>query len=98
MLVIFAFIVLTLASARLTRLVWADKISFPIRQKLAKKLGAQHWFVYLIHCPFCVSVWTSAFMTALGIAATGISWVWFLPGFLAMSYLVAPILRRFEGD
>lgn len=98
MLVIFAFIVLTLASARLTRLVWADKISFPIRQKLAQRLGAQHWFVYLVHCPFCVSVWTSLAMSALGIVATGLSWVWLVPAALAMSYLVAPVLRKFEGD
>jgi hypothetical protein len=100
-LVVFAFIVLVLASARVTRLITTDKISFPIRQKLAVKLGPQHWFVYLVHCHFCTSVWTSLAFSAYGIALLTLHanlWWWAVPAALAMSHLIAPILWKFEGD
>ncbi len=99
MVVVFAFLVLTLASARVTRLIVHDKLSAPIKRAIIMKLGSGHWFVYLIHCPYCTSFWTSLGASAFGIALTGVSWWWLLPAALAMSYLVAPILvRTFEGD
>lgn len=97
MLVLAAFVVLTLASARATRLITEDKISFPLRQKAANKFGANNWFVYLIHCPFCTSVWVCFAATAFGILLTPVSWWWLVPGALAMSYLVAPVLKKLEG-
>jgi hypothetical protein len=100
-LIVLAFVVLTLASARLTRLITTDKLSFSTRQKLAIKLGPQHWLVYLIHCPYCTSVWTSLFAAGYGVALfvfTAPLWWWLVPAALAMSHLVAPILWKFEGD
>lgn len=98
MLVIFAFVVLTLAGARATRLITTDKIAFLIRQWVIKRFGPEHWLTYLVHCPFCVSVWASFPAAAFGIWQTGISWWWLLPATLAMSYLIAPVLLKFEED
>lgn len=92
--VLFAFLVLTLASARLTQLVYWDKITFPLRMWIIKKFGEEHWITYLVHCPFCVSVWTSFGFTAPAIWLLGLSWWWLAPGALAMSYLVAPVLKN----
>lgn len=98
MLVLFAFVVLTLASAGLTRLIVKDKISFPVRSWLANRLGPKHWLVYQIHCQFCTSFWTSLAFSAFGIWQTGVSWWWLVPAAFAMRFLVAPVLWKFEGD
>jgi len=92
--VFLAFVVLTLASARLTQLIYWDKITFPLRMWMIKKLGEDAWLTYLIHCPYCVSVWTSHLAVAFGILMLGLSWWWLVPGALAMSYLVAPVLKN----
>lgn len=56
-----------LAAKRLTRLVVQDEITRPLRQKYDGQLG------YLLNCPYCVSVWTSFFITLLGIIAPKVS-------------------------
>ncbi len=91
--VLFAFIVLTLASARLTQLVYWDKITFPFRMWSIKQFGEEHWFTYLIHCPFCVSIWTSLAAAAAGIQLLHLSWWWLVPAALAMASLVPPFLK-----
>jgi hypothetical protein len=91
---LFAFVVLTLASARLTQLVYWDKITFPVRMWMIKKFGEEGWLTYLVHCPYCVSVWTSFGATAFGIWQLQLPWWWLVPAALAMSYLVAPVLKN----
>lgn len=94
--IICAFLLLTLASARVTRLVVTDGITRPIRKYIVLKYGVDGWLTDLVHCPFCVSVWTSLVAAAFWCAFTSVSWVWYLPAVLAMSYLVAPILIKFD--
>lgn len=94
--VICAFVLLTLASARVTRLIVTDQISIPLRRYVINKFGPDHWTTYLIHCPFCASVWVSLGAAAFWCAFTPASWLWYLPGALAMSYLIAPILIKLD--
>lgn len=98
MIVVLTFLLLTLASARVTRLITTDSISFPIRQRITKRLGTDHWLTYLIHCPFCTSVWVSLGANVMWVLATSVSWIWYLPGALAMSYLVAPVLQKLDEE
>jgi len=97
-LAVSTFLLLTLAVARVTRLITRDKISQPLLRWVVRKYGPEHWFTYLLHCPFCVSVWIGFGGSAFWVLFAGISWWLWLPGALAMSYLTAPILLRFEED
>ncbi len=94
--IICAFLLLTLASARVTRLIVTDGITRPIRRFIVLRYGVNGWMTDLVHCPFCVSVWTSLAASAFWCAFTPVSWLWYLPGVLAMSYLVAPLLNRLD--
>lgn len=96
--VVFTFLLLSLASARATRLIVHDTIAFPLRRWIVKRLGEVHPITYLFHCPYCMSVWTSMPAAAVWVIANSVGWVWWLPAVLAMSYLVAPILIRFEQE
>jgi hypothetical protein len=56
-----------LATARLTRLVTTDSITDPARAWLHDHTPP--WVTYLVHCPWCVSVWLGA-----GVAAATYNW------------------------
>lgn len=75
-----------------------DKITNPIRQAIVKKSGAEGWWTYLVHCPFCTSVWITALASLYWVLAAGISWWFLLPGWWAMAYLVAPVLLKFDQE
>lgn len=61
-----SLITLSLASARLTRLIISDKITEKPRNALFKRFPPQSSSLgYLLTCPYCVSVWTSAVLTVL---------------------------------
>lgn len=54
------FLLAVLATARLTRLVTADYIVQPIRNRIERKLGDDSKIVYLITCDWCASFWIAA--------------------------------------
>lgn len=64
-------IVLALATYRLTRLVVAD--TFPFEKFRLNSHGT--WVGKLVTCPFCMSVWTGAFV-ATGQGLVGDVWGW----------------------
>lgn len=49
-----------LAVTRLTRLIVEDRIAIALRQWTVRKWGEDSKPAYLIHCPWCVSLWVSA--------------------------------------
>ncbi len=95
---LWSFLLLTLATARVTRLVVSDQISISLRQKIVAKSGADGWFTYLVHCPFCVSVWLSGAASAYWILLADVSWWLYPPAVFAMAYLVAPVLLKFDQE
>lgn len=58
------------ATARITRLVGRDTITYPLRDQLAKRATPQSedekpsavwsWINELVGCPWCLSVWVAA--------------------------------------
>lgn len=53
-------LLLSLAAARLTRLVNDDEITAPLRGWAVKRWGPSGWIPYMLHCPWCAGIWVSA--------------------------------------
>jgi hypothetical protein len=95
--VLLSFVLLTLAVARLTRLVKGDQLTLGFRRWVIEKYGAESLQAYLVHCSWCTSMWVAM--------PAGIAWAfpmlpmrqWWLalPAALAMSY-VAGLLSQIE--
>jgi hypothetical protein len=45
------------ATARVTRLITADKVSQPVRRAVVDRWGPSSWLGYLLHCRWCVSMY-----------------------------------------
>jgi len=54
-----ALALLTLAVARVTRLITADQILLPVRRWVVNKYGEDSWIAYLVHCAWCSSIWVA---------------------------------------
>ncbi|MEW1679158.1 DUF1360 domain-containing protein [Streptomyces noursei] len=65
------------ATARITRLLGRDTITYPLRDAIARKATPQNegdkppglwsWINDLIGCPWCVSIWVGAGVTPVAI-------------------------------
>lgn len=58
--IVISLIVATLAVARLTRLLVDDRITVRYRQWVVKRWGEDSMPSYLVHCPWCTSIWVAA--------------------------------------
>jgi len=52
-------VVAALAVTRITRLLVADKLMVGYRQWVVKRWGAESMISYLVHCPWCTSIWVA---------------------------------------
>ena len=77
-----AFVIITLAAARVTRLVTTDSITEPLRERLTRWPLAYE----LVTCPWCIGFWISLAWVAVWWTADGRA-VWLAAPF-AVSYLV----------
>lgn len=59
MIYLVAFVVLVLATARLTRLIYFDDITIPLRAGIDRKFGSQSFISRLVWCPWCAGMWVS---------------------------------------
>lgn len=92
---LITLLVAALATARVTRLITADRITEPPRMWLLLRLDPEGLGSYLVTCAWCVSVYVGAGAAAL--LWFGPSWtVWPLSA-LAFSY-VAGWLASKEGE
>lgn len=58
--IVISLIVGALAVARLTRLLVQDQITVRYRQWVVKRWGENSMPSYLVHCPWCTSIWVAA--------------------------------------
>lgn len=61
MIYLVAFVVLVLATARLTRLIYFDDLTVPLRNWIDRKCGPNSFISRMVWCPWCASVWVSLF-------------------------------------
>lgn len=92
-----ALLVLALATARATRIVTEDIITAPIRKFFIRRLGEEHWFTYLIHCPYCASLWIGLGAGLVATLLLAVAWWWVVPLALVFSQ-VAIWTAKLDGD
>jgi len=57
---VFVFVVLALATFRLTRLLVVDEIFSPLREWVWKRFSPSRPVGYLFTCSWCMSVWSAS--------------------------------------
>jgi len=71
------FLIMGLATARLTRLVVTDQISEPLRNWAYRRDPKVRHIGYIVSCPYCTGIYASAAVLAL----SGLAWAfWETPG------------------
>jgi hypothetical protein len=88
---------MTLAVARVTRLITSDRITEAPRNAVIRRLDPDGLFAYLLVCSWCSSVYVGAAGAAAGALAGWWSWTMAVPAALAFSY-VAGFLASREGE
>lgn len=92
---VLSVVVAALAVARLTRLVTEDQILVGFRQWVVRRWGEDSSMSYLVHCPWCVSIYMG-----LGVMTTAVLWPnkWVIMSFafLAASMVTGLLLDRKE--
>jgi hypothetical protein len=83
-----------LATARITRFVTSDRIFDKPRQYLASKLPEDGELVYLLHCPWCVSIYAGAGVAVYGWLLAGSAWFVVPAAALAASYITGFLADR----
>jgi hypothetical protein len=56
---ILSLVVAMLAVSRLTMLLVDDKLTVGYRQWVVRKWGEESMISYLVHCPWCTSIWVA---------------------------------------
>lgn len=75
MIYLVAFVVLVLATARLTRLICKDDITASMRLAIDRRFGEQSFISRLIWCHWCVAVWVSLFTSSIVLGMLDLSGV-----------------------
>lgn len=87
MVYLVAFVVLVLATARLTRLLSKDDLTVPMRLGIDKMFGPQSWISRLIWCPWCTGVWVSLGTSSMAMQAL-YAWGAISPKVAVLSWLL----------
>ena len=93
MIYLVAFVVLVLATARLTRLIYFDDIT--AKWRLGLKRGSL--MEKIAFCPWCASVWASMFTSTVAMAAAWTWWSWNLGTVLTWGLLLIPAVSYPAG-
>lgn len=92
-----AFVVTTLATARVTRIITTDYLTAEPRRWLITRLGVDSKISYLITCQWCTSVWVGAALAPLPYWAWSHWWVQVPLMALAASQITG-VMSRGEED
>jgi hypothetical protein len=90
----FTYIILVLASYRLTRLLVIDVIFEPLREKVWKKFPPSTKLGYVFTCMWCMSIWAALFLILLFLALPLLAYVVSL--ILSISAIVGVIAARLD--
>lgn len=106
MVYLVAFVVLVLATARLTRLMTKDDLTISWRLGIDKVFGQNSWLSKLIWCHWCVGVWISLGTSSMAMQAlyawggmspkvAVLTWMLLVP---ANAYAASWVVDREKGD
>jgi hypothetical protein len=93
-----AFLLAMGATARLTRLVTADVLMEPARDRLACLNAPDSALCYLLTCPWCASMWIAPPVVLAAWAAHGAAWFTLPAAMLSISYLYGLAATRLDED
>jgi hypothetical protein len=68
-----AFVVLVLATARLTRLIHFDDLTLSMRNWIDRRFGERSILSRIVWCPWCASVWAAIITCPFAMAGL---WLW----------------------
>lgn len=89
-------------ATRVTRLVTADRVFQPLRDRVITRFGMGHSFTYWIHCPWCVGVWVSLAASVVVVFTAPDGWPvsawWLVPGLTAAYSWLCGLTERFVDD
>lgn len=86
-----------LATARLTRLVTGDQITERPRVWLTLKLEGHPQLQYLLHCPWCASMYVGAVVAGAWWAWGDTMWLMMVYAALSASYATGFLASKTEG-
>jgi len=87
------FVMISLATARLTRLITTDQILSPLRDRVWKKHPPESSKIgYLLTCDWCTSIWVSSALVLMSIISTTL--VVAVASILAASLIASVITAR----
>jgi hypothetical protein len=101
---IFEFVVMTLAVARLTRVIVVDSITQPFRWWVERKESDKHGYVNtisfttLLNCHWCTGWWAALFVAGISWAFGEEDVVWWLWSALSASYLLGIAEDKLGSD
>lgn len=103
--IIVALVILVFLVASLTKLAWDDVITAPWRADLRQKHGDYYFWVRVLECPRCTSVWVAplptaavlAFLVGLGELPIWVAAGSWLPGSFAVAYAAYILILRGEA-
>lgn len=89
-------------ATRVTRLVTADRVFQPLRDRIITKFGMGHPLTYWVHCPWCVGVWVSLAASVVVVFTAPDGWLvsawWLVPGLAAAYSWLCGLTERFVDD
>jgi len=89
----FLFVLICLATARLTRLITTDQILSPLRDRVWKKWPPESSKIgYVLTCDWCTSMWASSALVLMSIISTTLVVV--VASVLAASLVAGAITAR----
>jgi hypothetical protein len=102
-----AFVVVTLAIARVTRLITTDDLTAGLRDALVEQAYGESveeptakppWYLVLVNCDWCVSVWVALVGALLAkISDFATTWVWAAWCWPSMAFASATTLKLSGG-
>lgn len=58
--IVVCLVTAMLAVARITRLLVSDELLVGYRRWVVNRFGTESKITYLVHCPWCTSIWVAA--------------------------------------
>lgn len=91
----FTYVIMFLASYRLTRLLTTDVILEPLREKVWKKFPPSTKLGYVFTCDWCMSIWATLFLVGLFLVVPLLAYVVSL--ILSISALVGLVATKLDN-